>query len=143
MIRLRYDSDTGECDLELADGILSEADPLETAILVSLFTDRRVLAGEVPDGVALGGWWGEALVARPGDSEGSRLWTLPVIGRADALTARQAEGHAREALAWLLEDAICQSVTATAAVVADGVIALSIRAVTADGAEVSLALEVT
>lgn len=143
MIRLRYDNQAGECDLVLDDGRLEEGREIETAILVSIFTDRRVLEGEVPPGASRGGWWGERFPAEAGDVEGSRLWTLPVRGRTNALTAREAEGHAREALAWLVADGVCDSVAVTAAAAAPGVIALSIRATRAGDELAALALEVS
>jgi phage gp46-like protein len=81
MISLAFDPTTGECDLVVdADGLLVNDDPIQTAVLVSLFTDVRVTPGEVPEGVSLGGWWGAAYTIEPGDVEGSRLWTLLVRG---------------------------------------------------------------
>ena len=69
MLSLRYDPTLRECDLVWDGERLEEEDPLLTAILVSLFTDQRVTGGEVPAGVGLGGWWGEAFPEDPADSE--------------------------------------------------------------------------
>jgi phage gp46-like protein len=73
---------------------------LETAILLSLFTERR-------DEAEGGGWWGHTF----GDF-GSRLWTL----RREKLALgieRRAERFAREALAWLVTEGWCADVRVT------------------------------
>jgi len=132
MLSLRYDPTLRECDLVWDGERLEEEDPLLTAILVSLFTDQRVTGGEVPAGVGLGGWWGEAFPEDPADSEGSRIWAVRARGRADSATCREIEGAARECLAWLLEDTVCTSVTAAAAVIRSGTIGLTVRAIAAD-----------
>lgn len=143
MLTLRYDPAAGEADLVFDGTQLEEVDPLLTSILISLFTDRRVTAGELPEGIGLGGWWGESFLEDPADAEGSRIWAARARGRADAATCREIEGAAREALGWLLEDGICTSVTAAAAVVRSGMIGLTVRAIAAaDQREVVLTVGV-
>lgn len=145
MMKLEYSAELGDCDLvwDPERGTFSTADPLRTAMLISVFTDRRVLSGEVPVDVDLGGWWGASYERDPTDPEGSRLWILPVKGRADALTARECEGHVREALAWMIERGFVTSLVVAAAVIATGVIGFTVRAVVAeDRREILLTLEV-
>jgi phage gp46-like protein len=132
MLALSYDKAAGECDLIIADGELQEGGDLLTAMILSLFVDARVSEGELPDQVDRGGWWGAAYAEDPSDAEGSRLWTLPIRGGATPLRAREAEDYARQALRWLLEDGVCTSVTAAAAVTQPGVVALTVRAVAAE-----------
>lgn len=80
-------------------------DSLETAIVVSLFTDRRAddtdrLPFEAAD---KRGWWGDAYIDVPGRKHGSKLWLLEREKQLpDVLPwARQI---VEEALAWLVED---------------------------------------
>lgn len=80
----------------LADG------GLESAVMLSLFTGRRV------DGQR--GWWGDTVAVVPGDEFGSRLWTLSrEVDRPTVLRAC-AEEYASEALAWLVEDQVAERV---------------------------------
>ncbi len=87
----------------------------ETAIIISLFTDR--LANEddvIPDGTNdRRGFWGDALSTIPGDLIGSRLWLL---SREKQMTdvLRRAEEYAFEALEWLLEDGLSKKLNITA-----------------------------
>jgi phage gp46-like protein len=86
-------------------GDLVNGDDLQTAIIISLFTDRVARDDDDIDGDDRRGWWGDA------DSEndiGSRLWLL----RRQKLTqsvAQKAEDYSREALQWLVIDGVVSS----------------------------------
>ena len=101
-------------DLHIKDGDLESDEGLETAVSISLFTERRVSDEELPQGaLSKKGWWGDMFPAIDQDKIGSRLWTLErekVIPE----TARRAEDYVREALNWLLEDGVADSILATA-----------------------------
>ncbi|GAA4651673.1 phage GP46 family protein [Kistimonas scapharcae] len=102
----------GGFDLLLSDADLARDDSLETAVIVSLFTDRRAEPGDVATGLDPRGWWGDSF--QDGDDRiGSRLWLL---GREKLLpeTAERARGYAREALQWLLDDGVAARVQVTA-----------------------------
>lgn len=104
-IGLFYRGEQGAFDARVSANDLALDDGLETAVALSLFTDRRV------DGVR--GWWGDAVPDVDGDQTGSRLWTL--AREKDTPTVlRLAAEYAREALAWLVEDAVAESVDASA-----------------------------
>jgi phage gp46-like protein len=98
----------GAEDLELDNG-------LNTAILVSLFSDRRAEVGdELPDpGEGRRGWWGDEL-GEDGDKIGSRLWLL--TRRKQTPETRQLFlEYTREALQWLLDDGVAEDVSVDAA----------------------------
>ncbi|WP_256813820.1 MULTISPECIES: phage GP46 family protein [unclassified Serratia (in: enterobacteria)] len=86
-------------------GDLVSGDDLQTAIIISLFTDRVARDDDDIDGDDRRGWWGDA------DEEndiGSRLWLL----RRQKLTqavAQKAEDYSREALQWLVTDGVVSS----------------------------------
>ncbi len=83
-------------------------DTFRTAILISLLTDRRCEPSEAQDPSDLGGFWGDSYPDVPGDSAGSRLWTL--AGRQwNVDTQAAADGYVREALAWMVADGIISS----------------------------------
>lgn len=113
-IRLFFlDLDSG-CDIASDPLGLVMDDGLDTAVLLSLFTDRRAEAGDEFSGDPRG-WWGDALAVtddRP-VAMGSRFWllarekqTVPVL--------RRAEAYARQALQWMLDDGVASALTATA-----------------------------
>ena len=99
-------------DLALDGADLAPDTSLETAVVLSLFTDRRAEPGDIPAGEDPKGWWGDSF-AEADDRIGSRLWLLP---REKLLpeTAERARGYAREALQWLLDDGIAAGVDVTA-----------------------------
>ena len=56
---------------------LAGDDGLDTAVILSLFSDARARAGDdTPAPDDLRGWWGDAFAAKTGDRFGSRLWLL-------------------------------------------------------------------
>lgn len=117
----RGDWSITSCDLTLDN-------PLRSAIIVSLFTDRVLpkqptgldaAVGLVAnDGAAgtveadLGGWWGDVLEEEP---IGSRLRQLRrAIKAGDASLPGEAQAMCREALQWLIADGIAEDVSVSA-----------------------------
>lgn len=119
-IALFWDATLALADFGLTDHDLATDEGLETAILISLFTDRRAGAGDVlPDGEEdRRGWWGDAFGV-PGDLIGSRLWLLDRSTQSAANLAT-AEEYAREALQWLIDDKVAEAVKVTASYPARG-----------------------
>lgn len=101
-------------DWRLAGPSLADDDGLETAVIISLFTDRLAEDGEAGvAGTARRGWWADAYADDAGDRIGSRLWLLAREKRTPAVLGR-AELYAREALQWLVTDGIANTVTVAA-----------------------------
>jgi phage gp46-like protein len=130
MIELIYDNDAQRADLVRKAGgknlVASDDRALETAVFISLFTDRRASDEESAlSGSDKRGWWGDSFADVPGDLSGSRLWLLRRMSQADAL--RLAPGYAEEALAWLMEDGAAKSVIASASVLGPGALYLNTR----------------
>lgn len=112
-------------DLALGGYDLATEDGLRTAVIVSLFTDRRAEADdEIPDGGDdRRGWWA--------DSIGSRLWLLARAKETPDTLAR-ARAYAIEALQWLIDDGVATAVDVTAEWVRHGVLALRVAVTLAD-----------
>nr|BDD45838.1 tail protein [Gammaproteobacteria bacterium] len=114
-------------DIEQADYDLRTESGLRSAVMVSLFTDRRANADDdIPDGTAdRRGCWQDSFLDNAGDSLGSRLWLL---GREKEIpqTLVRAQEYAEEALQWLIDDGVARSVTVTAEHVRSGVLGLQI-----------------
>lgn len=110
-IRLTWRYANGAADTAVVLNDLARDAGLRTAVMVSLFTDRRAEEGDMlPDGDSdRHGWWGDEFAEVAGDKIGSRLWLL---GRARPTeeTAQLAKTYAEEALAWLVEDQVASAV---------------------------------
>lgn len=126
---LRYSNTLQEADLRRDGGNFLSDEGLETAVVISLFTDRQAEStDEIPDGTDdRRGWWGDAFADEEGDRIGSRLWLLrDAKGTQQALN--DAKLYAEEALRWMLDDGVAKSVTVTTFVLpGDGDIRLAIN----------------
>jgi phage gp46-like protein len=103
-----WDVDNGRGDWAMAGPSLQSGNDLETAVLISLFTDRQAEPSDVIlDGSGdPRGWWADQGAASP---IGSRLWLLDrACDRADVPV--RANAYITEALAWLIEDGVATSV---------------------------------
>jgi phage gp46-like protein len=97
----------GVLDMTMADDDLASDQGLRTAVLLSLFTDRRAEDDDAlpADDGDRRGWWADEFAETEGDLMGSRLWLLDRSTRRVDV-ARRAEEFIREALAWPLEDKV-------------------------------------
>ncbi len=95
----------------LRGGALQADDGLQTAVTLSLFTDRLADVGDELPGAQTNrrGWWGDALASEPGDLIGSRLWLL-ARSKEQPGVLRRAQEYAQEALQWLLDDGVARAV---------------------------------
>ena len=120
-IGLNWDLGLGEGDILFANNDIVKDEGLETAVLISLFTDARAEDGDdIPDpDNDKRGWWGD-LVNEDNGILGSRLWTL---SRSKITTENLTltEGFAAQALQWLIDDEIVSSISVTAERNADDV----------------------
>jgi phage gp46-like protein len=126
-LALTWDEALARADVTLAGGDLLLDGGLRTAVIISLFTDRRAETDDVlPEaGADRRGWWGD-VQARDGRGRiGSRLWLLKREKRTPETVARARE-YAEEALAWLIEDRVARRVEVTTEITPEGWLAWSI-----------------
>ena len=102
-------------------------DGLETAVIISLFTDRRANADDnIPDGSNdLRGWWADSFNAIENDKIGSRLWLLSREKQLTSVLVRARE-YSEEALAWLVADGVAESVEVASSNPRMGILALAV-----------------
>ena len=129
-------------DYAIAQLGLTPEDGLETAVIISLFTDRRADADDViPDGTNnRRGWWADAYADIRGDQIGSSLWLLAREKQLPSVLIRARE-YAEEALDWLVKDGIAKAVNVTAEIVRMGVLGLVVQIQRADGPVVKYRFE--
>lgn len=121
-IALRWGTAAG--DVVVTGNDLLRDDGLDTAVLVSLFTDRRADDSDVLpyDNADRRGWWGDALAD---DRIGSRLWLLGREKERQAVLGL-AKSYALEALQWLIDDKVAESVAVTAEFTKPGMLGLQV-----------------
>ena len=109
-LKIIFDSLYQEFDLGLGKGDLTTDDSLESAVLISLYTDKR--AGEddlLPDSRNTNdvrGWWGDQLVPfTEGDEIGSKIWLLS-REKTTTQVYIKLENYIRDALQWMVDDEI-------------------------------------
>ena len=120
-VALIWDNVNQRADVAVVGNDLLLDQGLQTAVIISLATDRLAEPGDaIPD--ASGdprGWWGDIPID-PGTSDsrrypiGSRLWLLRRSKYTDA-GAGLAIGYAQEALQWLIDDGVAARVDVAAA----------------------------
>ncbi|POR52749.1 phage gp46-like protein [Paraburkholderia eburnea] len=99
-----WDTANARGDWTLSGAMLQTGSDLQTAYLISLFTDRVAQPGDViPDGTAdARGWIGDAGATYP---IGSRLWLLDRATKSQQ-TMNRARTYVTEAVQWLLDDGV-------------------------------------
>lgn len=114
MIRMIYDNTNQRGDLDRTGGqnFVDDLD-LETAVLISILTERRVEEGDEFSDTTFykGGWWGDASDDL-GDNIGSRMWLL----RREKMTqanVNKARVYLEECLQWMLDDEVTDEIVVT------------------------------
>jgi phage gp46-like protein len=123
-IAISWNNEIWRGDWSLApDGTLATGNDMETAITLSLMTDRTALPDDViPDGGSIRGYWADTYFRYP---LGSRLWLL-WREKQTLTTARRAAMYAHEALTWLVDCGAARKVETDAEWVATGVLEVRI-----------------
>ena len=94
-------------DWQIAPPDLLSGNDLQTAVLISIFSDRTALpSNTIPDGTTdPRGWWGDAAQY----PVGSRLWLLS-RAKQTRETLQAAQSYIVEALKWLIDDGVAAAV---------------------------------
>jgi phage gp46-like protein len=101
----------GVADIAITADDVAKDSGLRTAVILSLFTDRRA---EPDDDLPAGdgdrrGWWADEFAPVEGDLMGSRLWLLARSAQRPDLPLR-VEEFVREGLEWMIGDRVVNSV---------------------------------
>ena len=133
-----------DCGMEAGD--LVAEDSLRTAVILSLFLDRRAEDDDIlPNGSDdRRGWWADTVApmtdygigggSASGDHIGSRLWLLSREKQLAGVLER-ARHYAEEALTWLVEDGVATAVQVTATNPRQGWLVLEVTVTLSDTSE--------
>lgn len=119
-IGLTWNNAVGYADIAVVDGDLGIDLGLTTAVIISLFTDAQAQPGDIVLDASgdKRGWWGDSYEPQPAsgviDFTGSRLWLITERGVIVNDTLLEMQDHATNALAWMIDDGIAASISATA-----------------------------
>jgi phage gp46-like protein len=132
-IQVIWDNVNALGDWALAQGDLQTGQDLETACLVSLFTDALATPDFIPtDGTTdRRGWWADTYDTQP---PGSNLWQLDRAKKTrDTLGA--ARGYVLDALQWLINDGVASSVYCNTAWLASNMLGIAVAIIKPNGTE--------
>ncbi len=104
-VEIKFNPDTREGDITLGKGDLIRDNGLVTAVIISLFTDRRANDSDNFDNDDQKGWWGDQVSEVEGDLIGSRLWLLNRSAARENVSILAKE-YIFEALEWMIEDGV-------------------------------------
>lgn len=123
-------------DLAIESDDLASDAGLQTAILLSLATDRRANDDDpLPTGNGdKRGWWADQFADVDGDKFGSRLWLIERKVTTDVETV--ASAYASESLQWLVDDLVADAIEVDASY-ANGVLEFAIVVARPTGERVS------
>jgi phage gp46-like protein len=123
--RLVWDPLTQTADLVMSGPSIEIGNDLETAVLISLFTDHVAEDGDIllpSDAADPRGWWADSYEQ---DEIGSKLWQ--VFARQTVPdTLNWVQDTCSKALQWMIDDGVAASVSAIASLVARGAVGVQI-----------------
>lgn len=126
-------------DIVIEDGDLKADNGLETATLISLFSNKRVSFEDLPPGENdRQGWWADLISEPQSDEIGSRLWTLWRNGKIIDETAVEMESILQDAFDWMLDDGIAANVVVEAARVGQNEITGTVDIIKPNGENIPL-----
>jgi len=124
-IGLFFDTE-GLIDIDFESGDLKSDGGLETAVLISLFTDKRITLADMPPGeTSKRGYWGDMYPEIENDQYGSKLWIYDRAKRTEETLARYEE-EAKQSLAWMITDGVADSIETEATYLDNGALWLEI-----------------
>ncbi|ARF52792.1 phage GP46 family protein [Pantoea stewartii] len=125
--------ESGGGDWQEAVGDLDSGSDVDTAVYISLFSDRQARSDDSIDGDDRKGWWGDL------DADyqiGSRIWLLR-RQRLTTTVANSAASYAKEALQWLIDDGVLDSVSVSTQIVYPRSLFMTITCQKPDGTSTS------
>jgi phage gp46-like protein len=127
-IALIWRKDTFDADFSIVANDLAPDAGLQTAVLLSLFLDRRAQEGDVlpDDQTDRRGWWADQYASVEGDKIGSRLWLLSRAKQTQETLDRAAD-YVREALQWMVDDKVTNQIDVATSFFAPGMMGIQIK----------------
>ena len=116
-------------DIGFVNGDIETTRDLETAVLLSIFCERRADSSEVPIAKYRRGWVGNILMFDSLDEMGSKLWLLSQA-RATANNLSRAEKFIAEALEWMIKTGKIRNISVSVNYLTGNIMNISIKLMT-------------
>lgn len=143
-IKINWNTSLMYGDINAKGGDLEIDNGLTTAVIISLFTDRKANEDDpLPDSNNLNkrGWWGDKVFEYAEDDRiGSRLWLLEREKTAIDVISK-AKIYTEEALQWLIDDEIASNIDVTVerqGEIGNEILAIGIKIYKTDGRTIPL-----
>ena len=105
------DEDPRTPDLLIENGDLKADNGLETAALITLFSDRFVELENLPTNVTdQQGWWADLISTPLNDLIGSNLWLSDASGKITDELINHIDDGLKEAFNWMIEDGVADTI---------------------------------
>lgn len=103
---------------EKGDFVLTQG--MDTALLMSIFCEKRADISEMPFAETRRGWWGNLVLDTANYEIGSKLWLLEQARR-DLTSLSLAKTYAQDCLQWLIEDNLAKEIKTDSAFAWNGI----------------------
>lgn len=133
--------DRQRADVTLDGPDLKGGDDLISAVVISVFSDRRAASDDRTEGPYRGGWWGDSFPDVEGDRIGSRLWLLAREKQTDETLTRARE-YVLESLDWMLADGAARAVEVETAWIREQVMGCGIEITKPDWTKTTFRFEI-
>lgn len=128
--KLDIDFFKGEFDWDLeidTDGDLKGSNSIDTAVLMSIFTDKRATSSEIQEAGQRRGWFGNLFNDDITYEVGSKLWIHSNQGRFDNDILNDLNDKALNALNWMIEDNVASEINVSSELSSNNTIKLNIK----------------
>ena len=109
MADILLNTDKGYYDISFTNGDFTMTKGMETALLMSVFGEKRAAPSEVPVPELRRGWWGNTVLGYDDYEIGSKLWLL-MQARKNNQTLNLAKTYTYDCLQWLIQDQLANRI---------------------------------
>lgn len=120
MADILLNNNAGYYDISFISGDFTTTNGLETALLMSIFGEKRADASEIPTPEMRRGWWGNAFLGYDNYEFGSKNWLLEQA-RKDNITLGLSKTYTLDSLQWLIEDNLAKELMVDTSFIIDGI----------------------
>lgn len=107
---IKLNQDKGYFDISFKNGDIETIDSLETALYMSILSERRATGSEVPNSILRRGHFTNEFNDIRGYEIGSKLWLYTDNNINTEENEELLKGAIKDSLNWLIEDKICKEI---------------------------------
>jgi phage gp46-like protein len=120
MSDLLLNNDAGYYDISLSNGDFVMMSGFDTALLMSIFCEKRAAESEIPAPEMRRGWWGNTTLGFDNYEMGSKLWLLEQARR-DNTVLGLAKTYSADCLQWLISNNYAKEIRVDTSFIVGGI----------------------